>query len=130
MMKQAMDYANSGVTQQILGVKLSPDQQRAVNKLSAKMDDIITNALSWNSLEPDYEKIYAAAYTEQQLDDMLTFYNSPTGQAVVEKTPLLLKQANAIAQQRMALAIPEIQKLLKDCAAQVAATAQHSQSKP
>ena len=84
-MKQAIDQVNSGITQQLLGVKLTADQQKSYDELTKKAETIISNALSWDKLEPEYEKLYAAAYTEPQLDDILAFYKSPTGRVMVEE---------------------------------------------
>ena len=54
-------------------------------KFTQKIQAVISGALSWNKLEPEYTKIYEDAYTEQQIDDILAFYKSPTGQVMVEK---------------------------------------------
>jgi hypothetical protein len=58
--------------------------------------------------------MYAAAFTEQQMDDILAFYKSPTGQAMIEKNPMLLQESSALAQQRMSDVTPEVEKLIKD----------------
>lgn len=128
VMNQVMAQANSGMVQQMTGIKLSPDQQQSVDGFSVKVDKVIFDALSWNNLEPEYAKLYAAAYTEQQIDDMLTFYRSPTGQAVVEKGPVLMKQSSTIAQERLATVMPQLQELMKDFMAQESAKAK--QAKP
>ncbi len=125
-MKQAIDQVNSGITQQLLGVKLTADQQKSYDGLTKKAETIISNALSWDKLEPEYEKLYAAAYTEPQLDDILAFYKSPTGRVMVEKTPVLIAQAKTIAQQRLMDAVPQLQQLMKDFAAQQATQAPHA----
>ena len=114
MMNQVMSQVNSGMMQQVIGVHLSVADQKKVDDFSGQVQLIVSNALSWKSLEPEYTKLYADAYTEQQLDDLLTFYRSPTGQAVVEKTPILLKESSAFAQQRMSAVTPDLQKLFKD----------------
>jgi uncharacterized protein len=113
-MKLAMDQVNSGMMQQLMGVQLSANQQQKVSELSEKVANIVKEALSWDKLEPDYAKLYAATYTEEEIDGILAFYKSPAGQAMVEKSPTVLKQASAIAQDRMKAAVPEIQKLMKD----------------
>lgn len=121
VMKQAMDQVNSGVMQQMLGVKLTPSQQQSVDDVTKRMQKIISGALNWKDLEPEYAKIYAAAYTEQQLDDILAFYKSPTGQAMVDKSPALAAQASAITQKRMEAVIPQLQQVMKDFITQLAA---------
>ena len=122
--KRMIDQMNSGAVQQMLGVKATPDQQQKLDQFTQKLSKIIADTLNWNDLEPQFTKLYADAYTEQQIDDLLAFYKSPTGQAMVEKLPILMQQANAITQQRMATAMPQIQQLLRDFAGSPATPAQ------
>jgi hypothetical protein len=128
IMKQAMEQVNSGMMQQMLGATLTAEQQKQVDELNAKVSAVLTNAIGWDKLEPEYTKMYAAAFTEQQMDDILAFYKSPTGQAMIEKNPELLQQSSALAQQRMAVATPQIQKLIKEFMTQPAPKPQ--QTKP
>ena len=128
VMNQVKTQVNSGMMQQLTGLKLTPDQQQSVDAFTVKIDKVIFDALSWDNLEPEYAKLYAAAYTEQQIDDILTFYRSPTGQAVVEKSPVLMKESNAIAQQRLAAVMPQLRGLMKDFMAQESTKTQ--QAKP
>jgi uncharacterized protein len=113
-MDQVMTQMNSGMGQQMAGVKLTPEDQKRLDEFSGKVKQLVTGAMGWQALEPEYAKLYAAAYTEQQLDDLIAFYKSPTGQVMVEKTPMLMKESGAIAQQRMVTLIPEFQNLLKE----------------
>lgn len=128
VMKQAMDQVNAGLMQQMLGVKLTAEQQQQADDLKAKVSAVLTNALGWDKLEPEYTKMYAAAFTEQQMDDILAFYKSPTGQAMIEKNPMLLEQSSALAQERMSAVTPQIEKLIKDFMTQPAPKPQ--QTKP
>jgi uncharacterized protein len=128
-MRRVADQMKSGMMQQMLGVKLNADQQQKANELSDKTMKILSSSLSWDTLEPEYAKIYAAAYTEQQLDDLLAFYKSPTGQVLVAKTPILMQQANAIVQQRVISAVPQIQQMLKDYMAEATTKAQPDKPK-
>lgn len=113
-MQRISDQMKSGVIERMFGVKLTAEQQQKANELSDKMMKILSSELSWDTLEPEYAKMYADAYTEQQIDDLIAFYKSPTGQIMVEKTPILMQQANALAEQRVASAMPQIQQLLMD----------------
>lgn len=111
--QRMIDQMKSGAVQQLLGVSVTADQQQKLDQFTQRLGKIISDALNWNDLEPQYTKLYADAYTEEQIDDLLAFYKSPTGQVMVEKLPTLMQQANAITQQRMATAIPQIQELLR-----------------
>lgn len=113
IMQNAMDQAKSGAVEKIFGVNLTAEQQQRVGPFYEKLGKIMSDTLGWNNLEPEYTRLYSDAYTEQQIDDLLAFYKSPSGQVMIEKTPLLVQQANAIVQQRLAAAAPQIQELLR-----------------
>jgi hypothetical protein len=65
-------------------------------------------------MKPAYVKLFSETYTEPQVDDLLAFYRSPTGQVMVAKSPELIVKANAIVQQKMLAAQPELQKLIQE----------------
>ena len=109
-----MDQVNSGMMQQMLDVKLPADQQQRADEVSKKVAKIVSEALSWDKIEPEYAKLYAATYTEREIGGMLVFYKSPVGQAMVDKSPTLMKQSSEIVQERRNAATPELQKLMKD----------------
>jgi uncharacterized protein len=121
--QQNLDNIKSNVFQQMFPVKLTPDQKTQVDSLADKVAAVMAKALSWNDIEPEYTKLYADTFTEQQIDDLLAFYRSPTGQVIVEKTPVLLKQSTVMIQKRMAAVNPELQTLLKDFMANAAKSA-------
>jgi len=126
LMNQVIEQSKSGMMQQIMGVKVSPEDQQRLDEFTDKVVKIISGAMSWDKLEPQYAKLYAEAYTEEQLDDIVAFYKSPTGQAMVEKNPTLIKKANAIVQKQMAEVTPEVQKLMQDFIADTVKRAQET----
>ena len=121
-LKQSLELISkqmkSGVVQQITGVKLPEDQQKRVDELQAKVEQLVYSAIEWEKLKPDFVKLYADAFTEEQLDDILTFYRSPSGQAMIGKMPELMPKAMEISQRRMAEIMPQLQQMLKDFVAE------------
>jgi uncharacterized protein len=113
-MDQVMTQMSSGALQQMAGGKVTGDDQKRLDEFSAKVRQLVNRTMGWQALEPQYAKLYADAYTEQQLDDLIAFYKSPTGQVMVERTPILMKESSAIAQQKMVTLIPEFQDLMKE----------------
>ena len=120
MQQQNLEQIKSSVFQQMFPVKLTPDQKAQADSLADKVAAVMAKALSWNDLEPEYTKIYAETFTEQQINDLLAFYRSPTGQVIVDKMPVLLKQSTVIVQKRVASVNPELQSILKDFMANAA----------
>jgi len=100
--------------QELMGTKLTPEAERAVEQYQDKVALVMSDAIGWEKLKPAYVELFSAAYTESELDDIIAFYKSPTGRSMVAKNPLLMTKAAEIMQQRMAEAQPELQKLVRE----------------
>jgi hypothetical protein len=67
-------------------------------------------------------KIYAADFTDEQLDSMIAFYTSPAGKALLDKTPEITQQTMGVVQQRMATLQPQVRQLMDDLVAKLKAS--------
>ncbi|MCA9698390.1 MAG: DUF2059 domain-containing protein [Myxococcales bacterium] len=77
------------------------------------MRQFLYEHLSWASLEEEYVEIYMRAFTQREVEDMVAFYSTPTGQKAVEKMPELVQLGAAIGQRRMLEHIGELQEQLR-----------------
>jgi hypothetical protein len=88
----------------------------------------VSDALGWQVLEPEYAKLYADAYTEEELDGIVAFYKSPSWQAMVKKSPELMRQSGAMAQEHLLAIAPQIQQLMKEFITEAASRAKNQQN--
>jgi uncharacterized protein len=109
-----MNQIKSGIFQQLAGVKLAPDQEKLMDEYQDRLSTVISDALSWEKLKPGYVKLFAEAYTESELDDIVAFYKSPTGRSMVAKTPMLMTKATTVVQAKMQEAMPALEKVVQD----------------
>ncbi|MFT3669484.1 MAG: DUF2059 domain-containing protein [Pseudoxanthomonas sp.] len=120
-------YANS--MRQAFGGTLTADQQARVDRLSTRMMALMKKELSWEVLAPMYMDIYQKSFSEEELQDMLAFYRTPGGQAVVDKMPVVMQHTMQALQTRMSTMMPAMQQLLteelKDANVQPEAPAPH-----
>lgn len=119
-LKQALDLnykqIKSGLLQQIFGLNLNASQQKQIDELTTELNQLVGEGLSWEKLKPEYVKLMAEMFSEEELDDLLQFYRSKTGKALIAKSPEMMTKASSISQMRMAEMTPQIQKLMKDFA--------------
>lgn len=89
-----------------------PEQHRAsyVKVMKVFMNKYYT----WDVLKDNFAKIYAAEFTEDELKQLITFYNSPIGKKASSKTPLLMQKGMAMGQQVVADHRPELVQMMKD----------------
>src|SRR4030088_1189435 len=92
-----------------------PEESKAgVAEMMNKAVAQIEERMSWEKLKPEYLKLYADVFTEDEISGFLAFYKTPTGQAMLAKMPLLMSKSMEISQRRMAGLMPEIQRQMQD----------------
>ena len=81
---------------------LTDAQQRALDAVPAKFEQVMRQELSWEKLRPMYVKIYQETFTQSEVDGLMAFYKSPTGLAFVNKMPVVMKKSQQLMQERFA----------------------------
>jgi hypothetical protein len=69
----------------------SPEEQKVLNKFSANANKIIGNAMTMERFKPLYIKHYGQVFSQEEVDGMIAFYQSPAGKAMVTKMPQLMQ---------------------------------------
>jgi len=118
MMKQMEQQAQSGKT-------LSAADQKVFDKFHARVIAIMNKNLTMATLRPQYVRIYAQNFSQEEVDGMTAFYESPTGKAVVTKLPGVMQTVMAEMPKTLAPMMQEMQKAGKDMSDELAA--QHKQ---
>ena len=67
--------------------KIEESERASFNKHMQKVNLMLQEEMNWDTLKEPMIDLYLAHYTEQELQDMLAFYQSETGQSVVKKMP-------------------------------------------
>jgi hypothetical protein len=93
---------------------MTPAQQKLADDFDAKVQKIITDAVSWDKLKPVMIQSYADTYTEEELDGILAFYHSPAGQAMLAKNPQLMSHTVELVQKQMIDLQPQLEQATKD----------------
>ncbi len=70
--------------------------------------------MSGESLRDDFIDIYTAAFTEKELLEIQSFYQTPTGQKALKVTPRLMAQGATLGQQRVKQNLPELERMVRE----------------
>nr|WP_298165967.1 DUF2059 domain-containing protein [uncultured Pseudomonas sp.] len=89
-------------------------KQALLERYQAKANVALDNAVGWDKIKPDMVKLYTSNFNEQELKDLIAFYESPLGQKVLLKMPALTAQSAQLTQSKLEKAVPEVNKLLTD----------------
>jgi hypothetical protein len=93
-------------------VKQVPEDQR--DTYASVMRKFMNKYYTWDNLKGDLSKIYAAEFTEDELTQMIAFYNSPVGKKYSEKSVTLLQKGMQIGQNVVMSHQSELQDMIKE----------------
>ena len=119
-----IDSTSSATLDQALAGRSLNDRQRQILRDGhEQVMVLISQTLDWNAVEPVMVEVYRDHFTQHEIDQMLQFYRSPTGQMVTAKLPATTKEMMQKMQGRMQSLAPRIAELQKETAAKVKAAA-------
>lgn len=120
-MGQVDSMMQASMQQALAGQPVTPEQQKILDQMRAKMLTLLKEQLSWASLEPMMIDIYQKTFTEQEVQGMVDFYKTDAGKAVIAKMPLVMQHTMMAMQQRMGQMMPKMQQLQQETLAQLRA---------
>ena len=92
----------------------TPEERTKALELQTRILDLVKARMSWDKLRPQYVKFYSETFSDEEIDGILAFYQSPAGRAMIEKMPKLMPKIMALAQAQMSDLMPEIQRLTRE----------------
>jgi uncharacterized protein len=113
-MKQIMQQATEGQ-------HISPEIQKDIDKREAEVMSMLKELLDWNKLEPMYVRVYQKSFTQGEVDGLVAFYKTPTGQALLTKMPAVMQNTLNELQQMMQPMIQRMQRMQQDVVAEIEA---------
>jgi uncharacterized protein len=115
IMKQSMQQ---GMEQELKGKPPSLEQQRMLDSMPAKFSAMVREEMSWAKLKPMYLQIYSETFEQADIDGLITFYSSPTGQAFINKMPEVMQKSMAVTQAQMKIMMPKMMAIIEQAAAE------------
>lgn len=94
-------------------------KQALLESYQAKANTALDKAVGWDKLKPDMVKLYTSHFNEQELKDLIAFYESPLGKKVLQKMPTLTARSAELTQSKLESAVPEVNKLLADMSSEL-----------
>jgi hypothetical protein len=108
------------VDQSAMIKRLTPAQKADLAKQAHAIFSSMKAEFAWDQVKGSYIKIYSAAFTQEEVDDIVAFYESPAGEAMLNKLPDLLQTSWQGVQPRIGEAFQKAQRQIWDAATQMA----------
>lgn len=80
---------------------LTPEKRKALESFLNQYKKIVMEEFSWQNTLPDYIRIYREIFTEEEIQSLIAFYESPTGKMFVRKTPLIMDKMNDVMNRKI-----------------------------
>ncbi|MBK4991385.1 DUF2059 domain-containing protein [Pseudomonas sp. S36] len=100
--------------QRFAQTKAPATKQSVLESYQAKANAALNSAIGWNKLKPKMVDLYTRTFTEQELKDLVKFYESPLGKKVLREMPKVTQESAQLTQQSLEPAVPVVNKLLED----------------
>jgi hypothetical protein len=86
-----------------------PQQAQIVGVLR----DFHREQMSWAVLEPEYTRLYLEVFDEADARELVAFYESPLGQKMLDRMPVLMEKSTEMTTRRMQAAMPQLMQRLQ-----------------
>jgi len=106
-MKTAMEKSMNSL------IDLQVQQQPALGPYREVMKSFFRKYMSYESLKPDMVKIYADAFTAQELKEINAFYDTDTGRKTLEMMPTLMGQGGQLGARRVQENMEELRQMIE-----------------
>jgi hypothetical protein len=99
------------------GIKPALDGMRAqgmpadlIDSIRAESQRFFTENFKWEDVEPQLVHMYATAFTESELRDLVAFYETPTGRKASAQLPMLMQEGVSLGMTRIRANMPAFQQ--------------------
>jgi len=123
--QQQIDSMMQNTLQQATqGQPVSPDQQKILDAFRQKSTAALKEQLDYDNLKSTFVQIYAESFSQDEVDQLIAFYEGPTGKMFVAKMPIVMQRSMTLMQQKMAPMLQIIQQAAKEMKEQLDALKQ------
>jgi len=95
-------------------VDLQIKQNPKIAPFRKVMLEFFQKYMSWEGLKDDMAKIYVDEFTLEELNDLITFYKTPTGQKAALRLPQLMTKGGELGMRRVQDHIAELQQMIAE----------------
>lgn len=112
----------AGTIESMLQLQIS--QNPTLQPFENIMRNFFNKYMSGESLREAFINIYVETFAEKELNELNTFYSTPTGQKTLKETPAMMSKGGKIGEQRIQENISELQLMIQEEAKRIQALQQ------
>ncbi len=121
--RQTLDQMRTSISaimdKQFAAMNLPPEGKEAAEAVKKDMMTWWSEYLSWEKMKDMYTSLYVEAFTEQEINELVKFYQSPLGQKMLKKMPEITQKTTQKIQAVLQEKMPEFEKKLQSSVAEL-----------
>jgi hypothetical protein len=90
------------------GVAMTPQRQAILDRMHQKYLAAFDEYFNDTELQSITQRVYQATYTQDEIDGLIAFFKTPSGQALINKKPLMVQE---LFKEMQALTQPMMQRM-------------------
>jgi len=121
MLPQMEAMIKSSAQQSLEGKTPDDEQREVIETVLVKTNALVKQEVSYEKMKPIFIKTYKDTFTQTEINGLLEFYKSKTGQAFLKKMPSINQAAAVDMQIKLTNLLPKIQQISEDTLSEVRA---------
>jgi hypothetical protein len=102
------------VDQQASRKGMNAEQLQKVEAMKEKVMDAMREEMTYEKTRPFLIRIYSESFTQEEIDGLIAFYESPAGRAFTAKMPVVMQKSMMLMQERMQPLMRRMEAAIKD----------------
>lgn len=94
--------------------RIPPARQAKFRQTMAQLDAIVREEMNWEKTKPQYIRIYTETFTQQEVDDLMAFYQTPSGRSFIKKQPEVTRKTAALSQEKMNVMMERLSRVMQE----------------
>jgi uncharacterized protein len=91
-------------------LKMQIEANPALAQFEDIMREFVNKYMNWPDLRSDFAAVYANLFTESELRELKSFYQTPLGNKLLSTMPELMARSSQVSQQKLQEHLPELQQ--------------------
>lgn len=95
-------------------MKIKDSEKPIFEKYMRRVSQAMKEEMTWDKMKEPMIAIYMKHYSEKEINDLLAFYGSETGQKMVAKMPAVMQESMVVTQGMMKNFAPKMMEITKE----------------
>jgi len=102
------------IVSQIEAIDIPEEREKNLLAMQKIARELLFQGLSWEGLKEEYIQLYTDSFSEDELRGIIEFSQSPLGQKMAEKSPILMQKSMEIGRQHAQQIMPQVQVAIQE----------------